>query len=200
MNSTANLKIVFFDTTWNQLLRFGSSISKIIKENCDNVMTIGVVCEQITDNAVKHSFDIVFASENNKRVAEYITVTKPDITVMVQNTVADQNVILRAKKAGSMVFVLQHGMLYEGASLNNFNAHEVFAAALNLKKTLKYLQTMRQMCVFDNQSYVKLLRRIIIEKSDIARILQNHFSVKLNGDYAMVIGEKWIDYYHKHYD
>lgn len=194
------ITILFFDTTWNQILRFGNSISAIIKEKYDNVKTVGVVCQKNPTPSAKHSFDETFEANSNKIIADYVTALKPDIAVLVQNTVADQNVILRAKIAGSMVFVLQHGMLYEGASLNNFNFHEVFAAALNIQKTLKYLGTMQQMCKYDGQSYVALVKKILTERHDIARILQNHFSVKLNGDYAMVIGEHWIDYYCEHYD
>lgn len=194
------LKIIFFDTTWNQLIRFGNKISELIKFEYNNIISIGVVCEEIIDETSRHSFDLVYDSKKNLDIADFITKTKPDITVLVQNTVPDQNVILRAKKAGSFICVLQHGMLYEGASLNNFNLHEIIAAAFNLKKTLKYLVTMWQMCKYDGQSYFKLVKRIIIERSDVARILQNHFSVKLNGDCAMVIGEYWIDYYCEHYD
>ena len=196
----SKLKILFFDTTWNQLIRFGNKISEIIKNNNNNIATIGVVSETVKITNESHSFDLVYNSNDNLKVSKFIKKIKPDIVVLVQNTVLDQNVILRAKKIGAMVFVLQHGMLYEGASLNNFNFHEVLAAFFNLKKTLKYLYVMKQMCDFDHKSYLSLIKKIIVEKRDIVRILQNHFSVKLNGDYAMVIGEHWIDYYCEHYD
>lgn len=195
-----NLKILFFDTTWNQLLRFGNTISNLIKEQDSNVVSYGVVCERIKGKKQSHNFNYVFDSNSNRLIANYVRKTKPDIVILVQNTVPDQNVILSAKKIGAMVFVLQHGMLYEGASLNNFNAHELFAALLNLGKTLKYLRTMHQMCKYDHQSYFGLLKKIVVEKKDVAHILQNHFSVKLNGDYAMVVGEHWIDYYCEHYE
>lgn len=195
-----NIKVLFFDTTLNQLLRFGNKISEVLKENYSNVTTIGVVCEKKSKNPPIQSFDLLFESKSNKKVGNFVSSCNPDIAVLVQNTVADQNVILRAKKAGAVVFVLQHGMLYEGASLNNFNFREVFTAILNFKKLLKYLITMKQMCSFDKKSYFSLIRKIIKQKNNVARILQNHFSVKLNGDYAMVIGEKWIDYYCENYD
>lgn len=199
MNS---IKIVFFDTTWSQLIRFGSKIASLIKANNPNVYTIGVVSEAIpnNDNSRDTAFDLVYDNRSDKDIAQFVTVKKPDILVVVQNTVQDQNVILRAKKVGAMVFVLQHGMLYVGASLNNFNLRESFAAILNLKKTLWYLVILKHMCDYDSRSYLKLIKKIATERNDVARIVQNHFSVKLNGDYAMVIGEHWIDYYCEHYD
>lgn len=198
----SKIKIIFFDTTWSQLLRFGSKISSLIKKSNPEVYTIGVVSEIIPagDNNRDTAFDKVYDSPNDKDVAEFVTSEKPDILVVVQNTVQDQNIILRAKKVGTMVFVLQHGMLYVGASLNNFNLRELFAAFLNLKKTLWYLVIMKHMCDFDSQSYLKLIKKIATERNDVARIVQNHFSVKLKGDYAMVIGEHWMDYYCEHYD
>ncbi len=196
------IKIVFFDTTWSQLLRFGSKIASLIKAKNSIVYTIGVVSEIIPDNdkSKETAFDLVYDSPNDKDIADFITTEKPEILVVVQNTVQDQNVILRAKKVGAMVIVLQHGMLYVGASLNNFNLRETFAAFLNLKKTMWYLLILKHMCDYDSRSYINLLKKIVTERKDVARIVQNHFSVKLKGDYAMVIGEHWIDYYCKHYD
>ena len=183
-------------------MRFGSQISLCIKENNPNVITTGLLGGRMTENDKKqnHSFDSVYASTNNLKIAEFVTEQKPDILVVVKHTVSDLNVVLRAKKVGSLVFELQHGMLYEGASLNNFTVREVFAAALNMTKTLAYLHTLQQMCSYDRQSYLLLLKRIFIERKDISHIVENHFSVKLNGDYAMVIGEHWIDYFKEHYD
>lgn len=197
-----SIKIIFFDSTWSQLLRFGSAISALIKEKHSDVKTIGLLCERMSeeDKKQKHSFDAVYAAKDNLKMANYVTEQKPDILVIVKHTVRDQNVVLRAKKAGAMIFELQHGMLYEGASLNNFNPHEVFAAALNLGKTLVYLNTLRQMCKYDGRSYAELLKKIMTERKDVAHIVENHFSVKLNGDYAMVIGEHWIDYFCENYD
>lgn len=174
----------------------------IIKKRCPDVITIGLLCEHLseTDKTCSHSFDYLFAAANNLKIAEFITNSKPNILVVIKHTVRDQNVILRAKKAGAMVIELQHGILYEGASLNNFNLHEIFAAALNLRKTLTYLNTLRQMCAYDGQSYANLLMKILIEHKNIAHIIENHFSVKLNADYAMVIGEHWIDYFCENYD
>ena len=196
------IKIVFFDTTWSQLLRFGSKLASLIKKSNPKVYTIGVVSEATPDddNRRNTAFDKVCDSPKDKVIADIITTERPDVLVVVQNTVQDQNVILRAKKAGAMVFVLQHGMLYVGASLNNFNVRELFAAFLNIKKTLWYLTILKHMCEYDSRSYLKLIKKIITERNDVARIVQNHFSVKLKGDYAMVIGEHWIDYYCEHYD
>ena len=196
------MKIFFFDSTWNQLIRFGSNISVLIKEQYPTVRTEGILCKELTDaeRQIQHSFDSIYTSESNLRIAEYVTKEKPDVLVVVKHTVRDQNVVLRAKKCGAIVFELQHGMLYEGASLNNFNLREIYAAARNMRKTVLYLIILRQMCRFDKRSYFQLLKKIIMERKDVAHIVENHFSVKLNGDYAMVIGEYWVNYYCTHYD
>ncbi len=196
------IKIVFFDSTWSQLFRFGNVISALIKESNPRVITTGLLCERLSEKEMqqKNSFDIIYATSDNQKIADYVTEQRPDILVVVKPTVRDKNVVLRAKKAGAMVFELQHGIIYEGASPNNFNLREVFMAILNLRKTLMYLRILRQMCAYDGSSYAHLLKSIITERKNVNKIVANHFSIKLNGDYAMVIGEYWIDYYCKHYN
>ena len=73
-----NTKIIFFDSTWNQLLRFGSNISLFIKETNDNITTIGLLCEDLTQEEQKqeHSFDFIYATSNNLKIAEYVTAAR----------------------------------------------------------------------------------------------------------------------------
>ena len=75
------IKILFFDSKWNQLLRFGSSVSALMKQNNSTAETIGLLCENITEEEknLRHYFDALYVITDNLKAADYVTELKPDI-------------------------------------------------------------------------------------------------------------------------
>lgn len=195
-------RVLFFDTTWNQILRFGNLISKDIKEVAA-VKTLGLVYEtsgkKVNPEKDAHSFDDYLVTTKIKAVEEYISNNKPDVVVFAQNTTPDLGAIYFSQKVGAKVVMMQHGLLYDGASLNNVRLGEIFAALMMAKKTLGYFNIMRVMCKKEGKSFVKLVNTIIKEKENVTTTVQNYFNPPLRGDCAFVIGSHWVDYYHDNY-
>lgn len=196
------MKYLFFDTTWNQMLRVGNMVAGHMKEFQD-IVAYALVYEtsdgNICVNETEHHFDDILISRKISEVNEYIRKIKPDVAVFAQNTIPDLDAIYEARKVGSKIVMLQHGLLYDGASLNNVRIGEVFSAILKLKKTMSYLDILRIMCKNEKKSFVKAIATILIKKYNVTTTIQNMFDPPLRGDIAFVIGEHWVNYYHDNY-
>ena len=195
-------KFLFFDTTWNQILRVGSLVSKEMKE-ITVVQTYGLVFEtsgkEVEPTKDKQYFDDYLVTTDIYEVESFIKKVKPDVAVFAQNTTPDLGAIYFAQKVGAKIVMMQHGLLYDGASLNNVRMGEVFAAMKMAKKTFSYLNIMRVICNKDGKSFVSLIKKIISEKENVTTTVQNYFNPPLRGECAFVIGEHWRDYYHDSY-
>lgn len=195
-------KILFFDTTWNQILRFGNLVSKEIKE-ITPVHTYGLVFEtsgkKFDSSKDVNSFDDYLVTTKISEIESYIIKIKPEVVVFAQNTTPDLGAIYFSQKIGAKIVMMQHGLLYDGASLNNVRIGEIFAALMMAKKTLNYLNIMRVMCQKEGKSFIKLLRTIIKERENVTTTVQNFFNPSLKGECAFVIGTYWVDYYHDNY-
>lgn len=195
-------KYLFFDTTWNQILRVGNLVAKELKAEAD-VETYGLVYETSgktvrPEKDVNEFKDYLVTTKIND-VEQYINIIQPDVVVFAQNTIPDLAAILFSQKIGAKIAMMQHGLLYDGATLNNVRLGEIFAALMMAKKTFGYLNILRVMCKHEHKSYAKAIARIIYEKKNVTTTIQNYFNPPLRGDTAYVIGRHWVDYYHDNY-
>lgn len=195
-------RYLFFDTTWNQILRVGSLVAKEMKE-AEQTQVYGLVFEtsgkKVDPTKDKQYFDDYLLTTKIGEVEKYINKIKPDVVVFAQNTTPDLGTIYFSQKIGAKIAMMQHGLLYDGASLNNVRIGEMFAALMMAKKTLSYFNIMRVICKKDGKSFLKLLKNIISEKENVTTTVQNYFNPPLRGECAFVIGEHWRDYYHDNY-
>lgn len=196
-------RYLFFDTTWNQILRVGSLVSKEMKDVVPNIQTYGLVLEtsgkKIDPSKDKQFFNDFLVTTSIYEVEAYINKIQPDNVVFAQNTTPDLGAIYFSQKIGAKIVMMQHGLLYDGASLNNVRAGEIFAAMKMAKKTASYFNIMRVMCKKEGKSFAKLVKNIISEKENVTTTVQNYFNPPLRGECAFVIGEHWRDYYHDNY-
>lgn len=195
-------KYLFFDTTWNQLMRVGNLVSAEMKRESD-LVTYGLVFETdekpLLQDIYNHSFDEVMVTRNICEIERFIFFFKPDVAIFAQNTTPDLGAIYFSQKIGAKVVMMQHGLLYDGASLNNVRIGEIMAALMMAKKTLNYFNIMRVMCKKEKKSFIKLISKIIKEKDNVTTTVQNFFNPPLRGECAFVIGSHWVDYYHDNY-
>ena len=197
------MKYLFFDTTWNQILRVGSLVSNEIKKINPDIQTYGLVFEtsgkEVDPSKDKQFFNDYFVTTRISEIEAYINEIKPDVVVFAQNTTPDLGAIYFSQKVGAKIVMMQHGLLYDGASLNNVRIGEIFAAMKMAKKTASYFNIMRVMCKKEGKSFAKLVKNIISEKENVTTTVQNYFNPPLRGECAFVIGEHWRDYYHDNY-
>lgn len=196
------MKFLFFDTTWNQILRVGNLVVKEMKE-ATTVECYGLVYEtsgkQVTPEKDTHFFDGFFVTTNVYEIESFINQIHPEVVVFAQNTIPDLAAILYSQKIGAKIAMMQHGLLYDGASLNNVRIGEIFAALAKAKKTFDYFNILRVMCKHEGKSFFNAIANIISEKTNVTRTIQNFFTPPLRGDVAFVIGQHWVNFYHDSY-
>lgn len=195
-------KYLFFDTTWSQLLRVGNLVSKHMKESAE-VQTYGLVFEtsgkKFDPSKDVQSFDDYLVTTKIGEVERYIYEKKPDVVVFAQNTTPDLGAIYFSQKIGAKIVMMQHSLLYDGATLNNVRIGEIIAALKKTSKTFSYLNIMRVLCWKEKKSFAGLIAKIIKVKNDVTTTVQNYFNPPLRGECAFVIGQHWVDYYHDNY-
>ena len=196
------MRVLFFDTTWNQILRFGNLISEELKKLV-TIKTYGLVYEtsgkKVIPENYSHHFDDYLVTTKISDIEDYINCIRPEVVVFAQNTIPDLGAIYFSQKVGAKVVMLQHGLLYDGASLNNVRMGEIIAALKMANKTLKYFNIMHLICKRKNQSFIKLLLEILKKKDNVTTTIQYFFTPHLRGECAFVIGSHWVDYYHENY-
>lgn len=195
-------KYLFFDTTWNQILRVGNLVAIDLKKEMA-AETYGLVYETSgkkvnPDNDVT-AFDDYMVTTDIESVRNFIFKIHPDVVVFAQNTIPDLSAILYSQDIGAKIAMMQHGLLYDGATLNNVRIGEIFAALMMAKKTFNYFNILRIMCKHRGKSFVRAISKIISEKNNVTTTIQNFFIPPLRGDTAYVIGQHWVDYYHENY-
>lgn len=196
------MKYLFFDTTWNQILRVGNLVAKEMKE-AQQIECFGLVYEtsgkEVHPENDINVFNDYLVTTNINEVETYINKKHPDVVVFAQNTIPDLAAILFSQKIGAKIVMMQHGLLYDGASLNNVRIGEILAALAKAKKTLDYFNILRIMCKHEGKSFIKAVVNIISEKNNVTTTIQNFFNPPLRGEIAFVIGQHWVDYYHDNY-
>lgn len=196
------MKFLFFDTTWSQLLRVGNLVSKHMKESAE-VQTYGLVFEtsgkKFDPSKDVQSFDDFLVTTKIGEVEKYINKVKPEVVVFAQNTTPDLGAIYFSQQIGAKVVMMQHSLLYDGATLNNVRIGEIIAAMKMASKTFSYFNIMRVLCWKEKKSFIGLIARIIKEKKDVTTTVQNYFNPPLRGECVFVIGSHWVDYYHHNY-
>lgn len=196
------MKYLFFDTTWSQLLRVGNLVSAHIKESAA-VETYGLVFEtsgkKFDPSKDSQSFNDYLVTTKIFEVEDYINKIRPEVVVFAQNTTPDLGAIYFSQQIGARVVMMQHSLLYDGATLNNVRIGEIYAALKMTSKTLSYFNIMRVLCKKAGKSFVGLVAKIIKEKENVTTTVQNYFTPPLRGECAFVIGSHWVDYYHDNY-
>lgn len=196
------MKYLFFDTTWNQILRVGNLVAKEMKQ-AEAIECFGLVYEtsgkDVKPDNDDNFFDNYLVTTSMHDIEMYINKVHPDVVVFAQNTIPDLAAILYSQDIGAHIVMMQHGLLYDGASLNNVRMGEIFAALAKAKKTFDYFSILRVMCNAKGKSFAKTIYNIIKKKNNVTTTIQNFFEPPLRGECAFVIGEHWVDYYHDNY-
>lgn len=196
------MKYLFCDTTWNQILRVGNKVAEEMKKAA-NVECLALVYEtsgkQVYPDKDVNVFDDYLVTTEIGKIEAYIKENQPDVVIFAQNTIPDLAAILYSLQIGAKVVMMQHGLLYDGASLNNVRIGEIFAALAKARKTFDYFNILRVMCKHEHKSFLKAIARIVSEKDNVTTTIQNYFDTPLRGHIAFVIGQHWVDYYHDNY-
>ena len=189
-----NIDILFFERPLVDLKRYAFKIAKYIKQISPEVKLASVSLEQ-PENAEECYMDQYYKRKEIQDIDAFLKMHAVREIVFTNPRIPDMEMILHAHKLGIKTVMIQEGVVFEGANINDVSVSNIIASLKFVPKTISYFGILRRMCRYDGQSYIGLLKEILRKKHNITGIVAHYFSPYLIGDYVLTMGEYWADYY-----
>lgn len=193
-NESSKIDILFFERPLVDLKRYAFKIASAIKQMDADIVTASVSLE-LPDNNENTGIDYFYLRRDIKNIDTFLSKHSIKLIVFTNPRIPDMEMILHAHRIGIKTIMIQEGVIFEGANINDISVSNIVSSLKFIPKTLYYFWILDRMCRYDKRSYVQLLKEILIKKHNITRIVAHYFSPFLIGDYVLTMGEYWSDYY-----
>ena len=194
MNKKNKIDILFFERPLVDLKRYAFRIAKKIKE-MDGSFSMASISLELPDNMCNTYMDKHFLRKEIKNIDSFLKKYEVKIIIFTNPRIPDMEMILHAHKMGIKTVMIQEGVIFEGANINDVSATNMISSLKFIPKTISYFGILHRMCKYDSKSYFKLLCEIIKKKKNIVKIVAQYFCPYLIGDYVLMMGDYWKDYY-----
>lgn len=190
------IDILFFERPLVDLRRYALKIASSLKK-VNQDLKLGSISLELPSKTDDIDIDYLFLRNEIEDIDSFLTRYMVRVIVFTNPRIPDMEMILHAHKLGIKTVMIQEGVIFEGANINNVSISNALSALKFIPKTVEYFGIMRRMCKYGGKSYIGLLKRIILKKRNITRIVSQYFSPYLIGDYVLTMGDYWSDYYRK---
>lgn len=194
MERTEKIDILFFERPLVDLKRYAFKIASALKK-IDNNLVLATISLELPPKNEKTDVDFHFYRNEIKDIDSFLRGYSVRIIVFTNPRIPDMEMILHAHKLGIKTIMIQEGVIFEGANINDVSASNMISSLKFIPKTLSYFGILQRMCRYDNRSYFGLLKEIVSKKKNITSIVAHYFSPFLIGDYILTMGDYWADYY-----
>ncbi len=194
MNNESRIDILFFERPIVDLKRYAFRIAqqlKILKPD----ISLASVSLELPDAGYPTNMDYHFLRKEIKDIDKFLLEHSVQMIVFTNPRIPDMEMILHAHKKGVKTIMIQEGVIFEGANVNNVSASDFVTSLQFVPKTLSYFGILHRMCRYDHRSYLGLLKEMFQKKKNIVKIVAHYFEPFLIGDYVLTMGEHWSDYY-----
>ena len=188
------IDILFFERPLVDLQKYAFKIASSLKSIDSSLQLASIGLEQIESDA-KYDVDYHFLRKDIKNIDEFLNENNINIIIFSNPRIPDMEMILHAHKLGVKTIMIQEGVIFEGANINDVSISNVFSSLKFISKTISYFGILQRMCKYDGRSYLGLLKEIIIKKHNITSIVAHYFRPYLLGDYVLTMGNHWAKYY-----
>lgn len=188
------IDILFFERPLVDLKRYAFRIASFLKR-IDDSLSLASISLELPKETDTTDVDAYFLRKEIKSIDEFLKLHQVQVIVFTNPRIPDMEMILHAHKLGIKTIMIQEGVIFEGANINDVSAANIWRSFKNLFKTVSYFGILRRMCKYDHRSFWGLLKSIFKEKKNITRIVAHYFSPYLIGDYVLTMGEYWKEYY-----
>ncbi len=188
------IDVLFFERPLVDLKRYAFKIADALKK-MDDRLALASVSLELPGNEDKTNMDHHYLRKEIRDIDDFLNRHAVRMIVFTNPRIPDMEMILHAHRLGIKTVMIQEGVIFEGANINEVSASNAAAALRFIPKTLSYFWIMRRMCRYDGRSYVGLLKDILRKKHNVTSIVAHYFSPYLIGDYVLTMGEYWADYY-----
>ena len=188
------IDILFFERPLVDLKRFAFKIAKYLKE-FDGDLQLGAICIELPEQPNGTHIDHFYHRNSIGDIDEFLLQSQVKMLVFSNSRIPDLEMILHAKKLHIKTVILQEGIIFDGANINDVTLYNVFATLRFLPKAISYIGIIRRMCMYDGRSFIKMMMKIMRLRKGITHIVADTFSERLICDYVLTMGEHWKDYY-----
>ena len=188
------IDVLFFERPYTDLKRYAFKIASFLKK-CDSKVVLAAISLEWYDDGFGNDIDYHFFRSDIENVDSFLREHLVQVIVFTNPRIPDMEMILHAHKLGIKTVMIQEGVIFEGATINEVSFKNLIASLHFFSKALSYFKIMYDMCCYDKRSYVGLLKEIIEKKKNITSIVAHYFKPYLIGDYVLTMGEYWSDYY-----
>lgn len=187
--------ILFFERPIVDLRRYAFKIAKELKSINTAIMLCAIALELPSAEEKKNIFvDYYFHRDEIKDIDEFIIKSHVQVMVFTNYRIPDMEMIIHAKKYGIKTIMLQEGVIFNGQRIDTFSLKNVIAGFSCFSKAISYINILRKMCKYDNQSFIKLIF-LLAKGNGIVLTAAQAFSKPLICDYVFVMGDYWKTYY-----
>lgn len=163
MNKKNKIDILFFERPLVDLKRYAFRIAKKIKE-MDGSFSMASISLELPDNMCNTYMDKHFLRKEIKNIDSFLKKYEVKIIIFTNPRIPDMEMILHAHKMGIKTVMIQEGVIFEGANINDVSATNMISSLKFIPKTISYFGILHRMCKYDSKSYFKLLCEIIKKK------------------------------------
>lgn len=187
--------ILFFERPIVDLRRYAFKIAKELKSINPTIKLCAIALELPSIEERANIFvDYYFYRDEIKDIDEFINKSHVQVMVFTNYRIPDMEMIIHAKKNGVKTIMLQEGVIFNGQRIDTFSIKNVIAGFSCFTKAISYINILRKMCKYDNQSFIKLIS-LLVKGNGIVLTAAQAFSKPLICDYIFVMGEYWKTYY-----
>lgn len=194
MSKAGKIDILFFERPLADLKRYAFRIASSLKD-IDRELSLASISLELPGNVEELDVDKCFLRREIKNIDEFLLNNGVRVIIFTNSRIPDMEMILHAHKLGVKTIMIQEGVIFEGANINDVSVSNIIASLKFIPKTLSYIGILNRMCRYDHKSFIGLLRKIVSKKKNITSIVAHYFLPYLIGDYVFTMGELWAEYY-----
>lgn len=188
------IDILFFERPITDLKRYAFKIAYFLK-SIDHKLSLASISLELPGADEMTNMDNHYLRKDIRDIDDFLKLHAVRMIVFTNPRIPDMEMILHAHRLGIKTVMIQEGVIFEGANINDVSVSNIIASLKFIPKTISYFGILRRMCRYDSRSYIGLLKEIFNKKHNITSIVAHYFSPFLIGDYVLTMGDYWADYY-----
>ena len=194
MENMSKIDILFFERPLVDLKRYAFRIASVLKKT-NRHLSLASISLELPPTNMETGMDYHYLRKEMKNIDAFLTQHKVQMIVFTNPRIPDMEMILHAHQLNIKTVMIQEGVIFQGANINDVSASNVFSSLKYAAKTFSYFGILERMCRYAHKSYFGLLKEIVTQKQNITKIVAHYFAPYLIGDYVLTMGDYWADYY-----
>lgn len=159
-----NIDVLFFERPITDLKRYAFKIAKFLREIDANIKMASVSLE-LPEKELGKCVDYCLLNKQIGNIDEFLLSRKVKAIVFTNPRIPDMEMILHAHKCGVKTVMIQEGVIFEGANINDVSVSNIVATFKFIPKTFSYLHIQANL-----KKYAKKAYKVVVPEYNRAHI------------------------------